>query len=36
MITIGFLALMILALLFYFKEFPEVLEKGSGEGVQWE
>jgi Ni/Fe-hydrogenase subunit HybB-like protein len=34
-ISTGFLALLILTLLFYFKEFPEVLEKGSGEVVQW-
>lgn len=34
-ISTGFLALLVLTLLFYFKEFPDVLEKGSGEVVQW-
>jgi len=34
-ISAGFIALLVLTLLFYFKEFPEVLEKGSGEVVQW-
>lgn len=34
-ITLGFLALMVLALLFYFKQLPELLEKDAGEAVQW-
>jgi len=34
-ITLGFLALLILALLFYFKQLPELLEKDAGEAVQW-
>lgn len=34
-ITIGFLALLIFFLLFYFKEFPECLENTSEREVQW-
>ena len=34
-ITLGFLALLIGALLFYFKEFPELLEPDAGEVIQW-
>ncbi len=34
-VTLGFLALLIIAVLFYFKQFPDVLEKDSGEAVQW-
>lgn len=34
-ITIGFLALLVFAVLFYLKQFPELLEKDSGEAVQW-
>jgi Ni/Fe-hydrogenase subunit HybB-like protein len=34
-ITLGFLALLILAIIFYFRQFPELLKKDSGEAVQW-
>ena len=34
-ITIGFLALLVFAVLFYLKQFPELLKKDSGEVIQW-
>lgn len=34
-ISLGFLSVMIICLLFYFKEFPELLESESGEVVKW-
>ncbi|MDA3917064.1 MAG: polysulfide reductase NrfD [Deltaproteobacteria bacterium] len=34
-ITLGFLALLVIAVKFYFKEFPEVLKPDSGEVIQW-
>ncbi len=34
-ITLGFLALLILAVLFYFRQLPDVLEGESAKGVQW-
>jgi Ni/Fe-hydrogenase subunit HybB-like protein len=34
-ITLGFLSLLIMAVLFYFKEFPELLNQEPGRTVQW-
>lgn len=34
-ITIGFFALLMIALIFYFKEFPELLNQDTGRTVQW-
>ena len=34
-ISLTFLSLLIIAILFYLKQFPELLKKGSGEVVQW-
>lgn len=34
-ISLGFLSLLVIAILFYLKQFPELLKNGSGEVVQW-